>query len=118
MFEIHSQTIARLQRQVTELEEERVRLQGYQCDIVGKEVAKRVKELENQLDAAFKHRDYWEKECIVARKERDKATQGVKYDGDTLSCETIITQMTNGSLAIMVTHGDGTITVTKVKDEK
>jgi hypothetical protein len=45
MFEIHSQTIARLQRQVTELEEERVRLQGYQCDIVGKEVEKRVKEL-------------------------------------------------------------------------
>jgi hypothetical protein len=100
MFEIHSQTIARLQRQVTELEEERVRLQGYQCDIVGEEVAKRVKELENQLDAAFKHRDYWEKECIVARKERDKATQGVKYDGDTLSCETIIKHMTNGSLEI------------------
>jgi len=34
-----------LEQRVRELEEERVRLQGYQCDIVGKEVEKRVKEL-------------------------------------------------------------------------
>jgi hypothetical protein len=74
MFEIHSQTIARLQRQVTELQE--------------------------QFGDAVKQRDYWEYECQVARKERDKATQVVKYDGDTLSCETIIKHMTDGSLEI------------------
>ena len=107
MTKIHLQAVARLQRQVTELEKERVRLQGYQCDIVGKEVAKLTKELEEKLAKlqeqfgdAVKQRDYWEKECIVARKERDKATQGVKYEDDTLSCETIIKHMPNGFIEI------------------
>jgi hypothetical protein len=74
----------------------------------------RVQELEKGIDEIAKDRDDW------ARKyqELSKSTQGVKYDADTLSCETIITHMTNGSLEIMVTHGDGTITVTKVKGEK
>ena len=35
--------VKELEGQVTELEKERVRLQGYQCDIVGKEVAKLTK---------------------------------------------------------------------------
>jgi hypothetical protein len=74
----------------------------------------RVQELEAKLDEVSKDRDDW------ARKyqELSKSTQVVKYDDGTLSCETIITQMTNGSLEIMVTHNDGTITVTQVKDEK
>ena len=65
-----------------------------------KELEGQVTELQEQFGYAVKHRDYWEYECKVARKERDKATQGVKYDGGTLSCETIITHMTNGSLEI------------------
>ena len=75
---------------------------------------KRVKELEEKLDEISKDRDDW------ARKyqELSKSTQVVKYDDGTLSCETIIKHMTNGSLEIMVPHGDGTITVTQVKDEK
>ena len=75
---------------------------------------KRVKELETKLDEVSKDRDDW------ARKyqELSKATQGVTHDDGTLSCETIIKHMTNGSLKIMVTHNDGTITVTQAKDEK
>jgi len=64
------------------------------------ELEKRLVKSQEQFEVAVKQRDYWEYECQVARKERDKATQGVKYDGDTLSCETIIKHMTNGSLEI------------------
>lgn len=78
------------------------------------ELTAHIYELETKLDEVSKDRDDW------ARKyqELSKSTQVVKYDDGTLSCETIITQMPNCSLEIMVTHGDGTITVTKVKDEK
>ena len=75
---------------------------------------KRVKELETKLEEVSKDRDDWAKKY----QELSKSTQVVKYDDGTLSCETIITQMTNGSLEIMVTHGDGTITVTPAEEKK
>ena len=116
MTKIHLQAVARLQRQVTELEKERVRLQGYQCDIVGKEVAKLTKELEEKLAKlqeqfgdTVKQRDYWEYECQVARKERDKATQGAKNEAHTPSCETVevVFKRTHCGYAVKVIGGGG-----------
>jgi len=72
MTKIHLQTIARLQRQVTELEEE------LECAM---NLKKRLAKLQEQFDAAVKLCYHWEKKCFEARRE----TQGVTHDDGTLS---------------------------------
>ena len=70
---------------------------------------KHVDKLQEQFGDAVKQRDYWEYECQVARKERDKATQGVKNEVHTPSCETVevVFKRTHCGYAVKVIGGCG-----------
>jgi hypothetical protein len=89
-----------LEKRVRELEEK------LECAM---NLKKRLAKLQEQFDAAVKLCYHWEKECIVARKERDKATQGVKNEVHTPSCETVevVFKRTHCGYAVKVIGGGG-----------
>jgi hypothetical protein len=73
---------------------------------------KRVKELETKLEEVSKDRDDWAKKYQELSKKNE-----VTYDFDhTKGFATQYKHIPYGYK--LVTHGDGTITVTKLKDEK
>ncbi len=101
-----------LEQRVEELEEE------LECAM---NLKKRLAKLQEQFDAAVKLCHQWEKKCFEARKERDKATQGVKnevtYDFDhTRGLSTHFTNIARGYK--LVAHNDGSISITPAEEKK
>jgi hypothetical protein len=77
---------------------------------------KRVRELEEKLDEISKDRDDWAKKYQALSSASNKTKNEIDFDHAKETQERY-TRMEYGCYKL-VTHGDGTITVTRVKDEK
>jgi outer membrane murein-binding lipoprotein Lpp len=77
---------------------------------------KRVKELEEKLDEISKDRDDWAKKYQALSLASNKTKNEIDF-AHAKETQERYTHMEYGCYKL-VTHGDGTITVTKVKEEK